>query len=357
MAAAVRSGNVRSSKTLNVAIIEETKELLAGIVGERLINLMSEEWIASMAGKLPDSLLTSNDTRLKWAMGAGIFAGALGLQTGERDALQNFLVQSVEEIGKRSAELDARDMDKNKPLIRESMAKHKSGLEALRAKKDQGNADQKKALPDYFTAKAAIKDEKLRVKLSEVERALKDDKYVELRKLLPVIESALTSNKTVDRRKALTDIKLVLEQTKRIRLHEKLPAIELALTSDKDDDRRKALSDIKLVLKDEEYDPDAFRRFLRKGAYRIKTTPDELTEIAKASMTDITYGVERLKGLMAGERGEGGVASKLKKLGEDLLDDVLQGDGTGTAAERLNAKVTASRALVQAATARNRRVD
>jgi hypothetical protein len=356
MAAAARTAATPGRHPTRSALAEIGRDFVADYAGEGLVRLLPADLAVKMASAMPDSLLTDGDVRKDWSRGLVAAFALFGLEPKYCHAIATFFEQGTEEVGKRMDKMDGKGGDADRKVIREAMGSKKALLEPLREKKEGADA-QKKSMPDYFTAKAAIKDEKLREKLSEIERALKDDKYVELRKLLPNIELALKSGTPGDIRKALTDIKLKLEQTKRVRLHEKLPAIELALKSDKDDDRRKVLSDIELVLKDDEYDPDAFRRFLRRGAYRIKTTPDELTEIAKASMIDIMYGVERLKGLMAGERGEGGVTSKLKKLGEDLLDDVFQGDGTGTAAERLNAKVTASRALVQAATARNRRVD
>lgn len=254
---------VRRGTSARVAILEEAKELGAGIAGQLFIQMIPAGWVATAAEMLPDSLLTDNDSRLRWSAGAGLVAGTLlGLESAQRNALQSFLVQTAEEIGKRSAEMDGRGTDKDRKVIHEAAQKHKGLLEPLRSQKDQGDKMQQKALPDYFTAKATMEDDKLREKLSKIEQAF------------------------------------------------------------------------------EKADKDAFVRFMRKGAYRVQTTPKELVDIAKTSEgPDHTYGIMRLQSLMAGQRGEGSTGSKLKSIAEGLLDDVLDGNDADTAARKFGTGV------------------
>lgn len=270
---------IRRAAGTRVAIVEEAKEFAAGIAGEWLINLIPADWVLEAADKLPDQLLTDGDSRKRWSAAIGLVVSGLGgLESSHRNALQNFLEQTAEEIGKRRDKLDGKGGEADRKVIREAMKASESKLHSLRKKEEQGEKVQKRALPDYFSAKAAIKDETCKKTLSEIEQAMK--------------------------------------------------------TADK----------------------DAYERFMRSGAYRIHTTPEELIDIAKASKEpDHTYGVERLKSLMSGQRGEGGVGGKLKVFTEDLVEDVFSGGGLDQAAATFDAKVAASRKLVQDATAKRRR--
>ncbi|MCK9361364.1 hypothetical protein M0Q28_04005 [Patescibacteria group bacterium] len=263
---------------LSQAFWEEAREMIAGAAAEKAVQLMPADLVETIASRIPGKLLFDGDTRLKWASGIGLAFAGLGLETGWRQAAENFLVQGVEEVGKISATLDANNPEESRKAIRGALEKKRSLLEPLKSKQDQGDKVQKKASPDYFSAKAAIKDDAFKKTLSEIEQALKAA------------------------------------------------------------------------------DKDAYERFMRAGAYRIQTTPEELIDIAKASKEpDHTYGVERLKSLMSGQRGEGGVGGKLKSFTEDLVEDVFHGGGLDQAATTFDKKVEDSRKIVQDATAKRRR--
>lgn len=258
------TGGPRRGGPVRNAFVEEAMEAIGGVVGEGIIRLLPVEIIDQVVDKIPDSFMTDSDKRRKWARYTALTIGVpFGLESGGRNALQEFLDKSGEALGEIRSELDGHGTANDRAKIRGVIDGKKSLLEPLR-KKEQGDKVQKRALPDYFTAKAAVKDDGYRDKLTEIER--------EFRRV----------------------------------------------------------------------DAVAFGRFERSGAFRIQTTPEELIDIAKGSQSDLSYGVERLKGLMNGQRGEGGIKAKVKAFAEDLLDDALQGDGIDGAAERLSERLTAS---------------
>jgi hypothetical protein len=265
--------NVRS------AFFEETMKIAAGIAAEQGIRFLSEDTIRKFARVIPERLLHDNDSRLHWAGMLGIALGAVGIETAKRESIENFFVQAAEEVGKISNKIDVDDHEGGRKAIRGAVEAKKGGLlAALKGGKDQGDKVQKQALPDYFTAKAAIKDQDVQDTLTEIEAALPADK------------------------------------------------IEI---------------------------------FLNRGGYRVSTTPEELISIAKASNSKDghAYGVRRLLGLMNGQRGEGSTGSKLRSLGENLLDDVLHSNDADSTAERFGKGVDDTRKKVQAATAKSRKFD
>ncbi len=130
-----------------IAVLEEAKQYIAGTAGELLIQAIPADWVAKAADKLPDSLLTDSDSRKRWSagisLGLDLFAG---LGTSHRNALQMFLEQTAEEIGKRSADLDGNGTEKDRKVIREAMDKYKATLDPLRAKKDAQGKDSDKTI-------------------------------------------------------------------------------------------------------------------------------------------------------------------------------------------------------------------
>lgn len=135
-----------------VAMLEEAKELFAGFLGEGFIRLIPADWVVKAAENLPESLLTDNDTRLRWAAGIGlVLDGLIGLGAAQRNAIQNFLVQTAEEVGKRSSELDLYGSTKDRKVIREAMDKNKGELEPLRAKKGADDKKQASAAVEHHS--------------------------------------------------------------------------------------------------------------------------------------------------------------------------------------------------------------
>ncbi len=166
---------VRRAAGTRVALVEEAKEFAAGIAGEWFINLIPPSWVLEAAEKLPDQLLTDGDSRKRWSAAIGLIVGGLaGFDSSHRNAMQNFLEQTAEEIGKRRDKLDGKGGDIDRKVIRESMKASEAKLEPLR-KKEREDAVQKRALPDYYTAKAAIKDKGLRDQLTKIEMELKKE--------------------------------------------------------------------------------------------------------------------------------------------------------------------------------------
>ncbi len=259
------------------AFLDEAKRFVAGRAGEWIIRLIPGDWVTSMADKLPESLLTDGDTRESWSTGIGLVLDKLtGLQPGHRSAFQSFLEQTAEEIGKRKDKLDGKGGDQDRTVIREAMKASEGKLDPLREKTDQGDKVQKKVLPDYFTAKAAIKEDKIRATLSEIEQSLPEEDFAE---------------------------------------------------------------------------------FMRRGAYKIQTTPEELIDIAKTSMGDHEYGIMRLKSLVDGRRSEGSLKEKVKTIAENLLQDMVKGDGEKKGSVRFDEAVNETRAKIQAAVRKLRSFD
>ncbi len=276
MANPASSGPRRGGPVRN-AFVEEAMEAIAGVVGEGFIRLLPVEIVDQVIDKIPDSFMTDSDKRRKWARYTSLAVGtAFGLESGGRNSIQEFLDQSGEELGKVRNELDGHGTDNDRAKIRQAIEGKKSLLEPLR-KKEQGDKVQKRVAPDYFTAKAAVKDDEHRDELTRVELELKHT------------------------------------------------------------------------------EPEVYKRFMRMGAYRVQTTPEELIDIAKGSKKDLGYGVERLKGLMLGQRGEGGTKAKLSGFAEDLIDDVLRGDGADKATRRFDKHVDSARNTLQASTKKLRR--
>lgn len=158
------------------AFWEEAREMIAGVAAERAIQILPKEVVEKIASVLPERLLFDNDARLRWASVIGLAFAGLGLESTWRHATENFLVQGAEEVGKISAKLDADKPEESRKLIHDAIEKKRSLLDPLKPKKEQGDAAQKKALPDYFTAKAAIKDRNVQDVLTEIEAALPRDK-------------------------------------------------------------------------------------------------------------------------------------------------------------------------------------
>lgn len=104
-------------------------------------------------------------------------------------------------------------------------------------------------------------------------------------------------------------------------------------------------------------DADRYDHFMRKGAYRIQTSPQELASIAEQSDLDEkhAYGVLRLISLMDGSRGEGGVKAHLKKIVENLLDELTKDEGKGHASKRLDRHLRHASKTLDAAIAKARR--
>lgn len=170
------SGGARGGGPIRNAFIEEAMEAIGGVVGEGIIRLLPVEIIDQVGDRIPDSFMTDNDKRRKWARYVALAIGTpFGLESGGRNAIQEFLDQSGEELGKIRNELDGHGTANDRAKIRQAIDGKKSLLEPLR-KKEQGDKVQKRALPDYFTAKAAIKDQDVQDTLTEIEAALPADK-------------------------------------------------------------------------------------------------------------------------------------------------------------------------------------
>lgn len=261
-----------------LAFLDEAKKFIAGRGGEWLIRLIPADWVMKAADKLPDSFLNDGDARERWSAGIGLaLNGLVGISPAARTAFESFLEQTAEEIGKRKDKLDGHGGDQDRTVIREAMKTAEGKLEPLREKSDQGDKVQKKVLPDYFTARAAIKEDKLREKLSEIELKL---------------------------------------------------------------------------------DENTRKRLMSKDAYCIQTTPEELIDIAKTSNgPEHLYGIMRLKSLMDGRRGEGGIKEKVKTIAEDLLDNIIKGDGKKKTSKRFDEAINKTRANIRAKTEKLRRFD
>ncbi len=166
------SGGARGGGPIRNAFIEEAMEAIGGVVGEGIIRLLPVEIIDQVGDRIPDSFMADNDKRRKWARYVALAIGTpFGLESGGRNAIQEFLDQSGEELGKIRNELDGHGTANDRAKIRQAIDGKKSLLEPLR-KKEQGDKVQKRALPDYFTAKAAIKDQDVQDTLTEIEAAL-----------------------------------------------------------------------------------------------------------------------------------------------------------------------------------------
>lgn len=175
MANPVSSGPRRGGPVRN-AFVEEAMEAIGGVVGEGIIRLLPVEIVDQVGDRIPDSFMTDNDKRRKWARYVALAIGMpFGLESGGRNALQEFLDQSGEELGKIRNDLDGHGTANDRAKIRQVIDGKKSLLEPLR-KKEQGDRVQKRALPDYFTAKAAIKDQSIQDILTAIEAALPADK-------------------------------------------------------------------------------------------------------------------------------------------------------------------------------------
>lgn len=248
-------------KALLTGFRREGVEILVGMMAEQGVASLPDDWVENILDHISPRFLENPDKQKRFAK---LASAPFGEHAGK---VESVLVETFEELGHRKSAL-TEDPDHNAKVVREALQtvkKRRGGAGANdKPSKDQGDKVQKKVAPDYFTAKAAVKDDGYRDKLTEIER--------EFRRV----------------------------------------------------------------------DAVAFGRFERSGAFRIQTTPEELIDIAKGSQSDLSYGVERLKGLMNGQRGEGGIKAKVKAFAEDLLDDALQGDGIDGAAERLSERLTAS---------------
>ncbi|MCC6563409.1 hypothetical protein IT087_00785 [Candidatus Uhrbacteria bacterium] len=262
-------------KALLTGFRREGVEILVGMIAEQGVASMPEDWVENVLDHISPHFLDNPDKQKRFSK---LASAPFGEHAGK---VESVLVETFEELKNRKAALNE-DSDNNGKIVREALqtvAARRGGKAPKGEKsKDQGDKVQKPATPDYFTAKAAIKDDTLREKLSKIEQAMKV------------------------------------------------------------------------------HDAEAYQRFMRAGAYRIRTTPEELLDIAKVSEEpDHAYGVERLKSLMSGQRGEGGVGGKLKSFTEDLVDDVFHGGGIDQAAANFDVKVGQTSADVKAATDKRRR--
>ena len=180
MAKNKQGGAPRTAGDFRRALLEEGVQAISGAAGENIIRLLRADQVQDLASKLPVSLLTDGDARIRAASVIGLaLSFVLGWDTVKRDAAEAFLVQAFEEVGKIAPTLNPGNETATRASMRQAMSSKTSLLDPLKQKaapkQPEASSDGRRPGMDYFQAKAAIKDAAVIAGLRRLEIILKAD--------------------------------------------------------------------------------------------------------------------------------------------------------------------------------------